>query len=224
MTPVAELVRRHDPDRYFCTLFAPPARREALMTLYAFNHELARAAEVAREPGLVLIRLHWWREVVDGARRRHEVAGPLGELIAIGGVPLALLGSMIEAREEALEESDAMSLMRRGPGALAAAAGALLGASAEESNALVRLGAGCGIAGVWRNQALTGRPGGWPVAVDRDAALSLLEDRTWWRRPIVAAALPAVFARRDLARGHPVSVRGLGERLAVMRAAITCLV
>jgi len=47
------MVRRVDPDRYLTALFAPPARREALFTLYAFNHELARAREVVpRDVGL----------------------------------------------------------------------------------------------------------------------------------------------------------------------------
>ena len=40
---VVALVRRHDPDRFLTALFAPPDRRDALLTLYAFNHELARA-------------------------------------------------------------------------------------------------------------------------------------------------------------------------------------
>ena len=35
-------------------------------TLYAFNHELARAREAVSEPPLALIRLQWWREVVEG--------------------------------------------------------------------------------------------------------------------------------------------------------------
>ncbi|MGD0108468.1 MAG: squalene/phytoene synthase family protein [Rhodopila sp.] len=64
---IAALVRRHDPDRFLTALFAPPERRHALLTLYAFNHELARAREVASEPALALIRLQWWREVVEGA-------------------------------------------------------------------------------------------------------------------------------------------------------------
>ena len=42
---LAEFVRRHDPDRFLCALFAPPARRDALFALVAFNHELARARE-----------------------------------------------------------------------------------------------------------------------------------------------------------------------------------
>jgi phytoene synthase len=220
MTPVTELVRAHDPDRYFCGLFAPAAGREALMTLYAFNHELARAEEVAREPGLSLIRLQWWREVIEGARRRHEVAGPLGALIDAGVVPVALLASMIEAREDALGETpgDFVDLMRRGPGALAAAGGAVLGAAAEELEALVRLGAGCGVAGVLRNQALTGWPGGWRGLADRQVGEGLLGSPARWRRDIIAAALPAVLARRDLARRLAVRRRGAGDFLAVLGA------
>ena len=66
---LAALVRQHDPDRFLTALFAPAAQRDALLALYAFNHELARAREVASEPTLALIRLQWWREVVDGAAR-----------------------------------------------------------------------------------------------------------------------------------------------------------
>ena len=44
---ITALVRRHDPDRFLTALFAPAERRDALLVLYAFNHELARAREVA---------------------------------------------------------------------------------------------------------------------------------------------------------------------------------
>jgi hypothetical protein len=39
------------------------------------------------------------------------------------------------------------------------------------------------------------------------------------RRPVIAAALPAVLARRDLAYGAPAGPRGLTDRLAVAWAA-----
>ena len=35
-------------------------------------------------PALALIRLQWWREVVEGVRRRHEVATPLGAALDAG--------------------------------------------------------------------------------------------------------------------------------------------
>lgn len=95
--PRAALVRRHDPDRFLCALFAPAGAREALFTLYAFNHELARAREAAREPTLALIRLQWWREVVEGTRKRHEVAEPLADAIAQGLLVPGDLLAMIEA-------------------------------------------------------------------------------------------------------------------------------
>ena len=63
----AELVRTADNDRFLATLFAPAEHRGALHALYAFNVEVARVREVAREPLPGEIRLQWWSEVV--ARR-----------------------------------------------------------------------------------------------------------------------------------------------------------
>ncbi len=64
LSACGRIVRENDPDRFFCTLFAPPAKREALFALYAFNHELARVAESVSEPMLGEIRLQWWREAL----------------------------------------------------------------------------------------------------------------------------------------------------------------
>ena len=47
LSAVGLIARNHDPDRFFVALFAPPDRREAVFTLVAFNHELARALDVA---------------------------------------------------------------------------------------------------------------------------------------------------------------------------------
>ena len=63
---------RADPDRHFATLFAPARARENLALLYLFNHELARAREVASNQMLALIRLQWWREVVQGQPRERK--------------------------------------------------------------------------------------------------------------------------------------------------------
>src|SRR6476659_7007587 len=100
---IAALVRRHDPDRFLTALFAPPEKRNALLTLYAFNHELARAREVVSEPPLALIRLQWWREVVEGAHRHHVVAGPLRAAIEAGDLVRGDLLPLIDAREAEVE-------------------------------------------------------------------------------------------------------------------------
>ena len=57
-------------DRFLAALFAPAAQRPALFALYAFNVEIARVRDVAREPMPGEIRLQWWREVVEGRARR----------------------------------------------------------------------------------------------------------------------------------------------------------
>ena len=45
-----QLVRVADKDRFLATLFAPAEHRGALYALYAFNVEVARVREIAREP------------------------------------------------------------------------------------------------------------------------------------------------------------------------------
>ncbi len=106
-SPVAALVRRHDRDRYQTALFAPRERREALFALYAFNYEVARIAEVVREPLAGRIRLQWWRdaiaEIYAGAEpRRQEVVEPLAEAIRTLGLSRARLDRLLDAREEDL--------------------------------------------------------------------------------------------------------------------------
>jgi len=220
LSRVAEIVRRHDPDRFFCTLFAPAPKREALFTLYAFNHELARAREVTSEPMMALIRLQWWREVVDGARRRHDVAGPLGEALDAGALHAPDLEAMIEGREADPPETaeEWREYISGTAGTLAVAAGRALGAGAVP--ALRELGAAYGAAGVLRNAALAQAP--HPFAADLAQS-----GRAWLAagakagvpRPALAAALPAVLACRDLRRAVPVRERGVGDKLAVIIAA-----
>jgi 15-cis-phytoene synthase len=159
---LAALVRRHDPDRFLTTLFAPSARRDALLALYAFNHELARAREVASEPPLALIRLQWWREVVEGAERAHEVATPLLQAVRARELDPDLLLPVIEAREQEAygdfaTKQDFRAWVLAGAGGLAVAAGAALGAPDPE---LCRpYGAAYGIAGLIRSSGTLARQG-----------------------------------------------------------------
>lgn len=94
-------VRHFDPDRYFASLFAPASRRPLLFALYAFNHEIARAAEVAREPLMAEIRLQWWREAVEAASRGQPPAHPaaigLAEIFARASLPLDWFEKLVHA-------------------------------------------------------------------------------------------------------------------------------
>ena len=70
-------VREHDPDRYLATLFAPADAREALFTLYAFDHEITRVRRVVSEPVAGLVRLQWWREALDALAADQPPAHPV---------------------------------------------------------------------------------------------------------------------------------------------------
>jgi len=253
---IAALVRRHDPDRFLTALFAPPEHRGALLTLYAFDHELARAREVTSEPHLALIRLHWWREVVEGAHRRHEVATPLAGLLDTGRLSRDELLPVVDAYEvEALATIETLADWRAwlldGSGGIAVAAGRLLAAPNPEAYRFA--GAAFGAARVIRwNRAMANRGRCLlPIDLLAEAGVTLheavaapdlpevktvlrrlvAEGDAWlirqWRgripRAFVAAALPAVLARRDLRRGAEVKPdpRGFGDRLAVTFSGLT---
>jgi 15-cis-phytoene synthase len=251
---IAALVRRHDPDRFLTALFARPDRRDVLLALYAFNHELARAREVASEPPLALIRLQWWREVVEGETKRHEVATPLSAAIEAGLLAPDDLLPVIEAREAEVygdfeTVSDWRAWLLMGAGGLAVAAARALGATEPEAARLA--GAAYGVSGVLRATGVLAAHGTCLLPRDvlgghglsaeafiadpgSEAGRAALRDVVAEGRAMlaqarpaavgraaVAAVLPAVFARRDLAGWPSVAVpRRLGDRLAVVFAGL----
>ncbi len=228
MTSSSELlihIRRADPDRFFTTLFAPAGKREALWLLYAFNHELARAREVASEPTLALIRLTWWREVVEGAWRQHEIATPLTKALNEGVFKRADLAALIDAREaEAASEipdfDSFMNYTRGTAGKLARIAGKLLGL---DSDAVEDLGTAYGISGVLRAAPFLARQGRSLLPADGTTEEQLIATaqallKAPLPRAAMAACLTAVYARRDL--GKPYRPRGVGDKLAVLNAAM----
>lgn len=102
-------VRRVDPDRWLASRFiGDRAARADVVALYAFDHELARAAKAASNALIAEIRLTWWREAVDeifaGAPARgHPAARALALAVARHGLPRGPLDAMIEARLGALD-------------------------------------------------------------------------------------------------------------------------
>lgn len=242
---LAGFARRHDPDRFLCTLFAPAGAREALFALIAFNHELARAREAAREPMMAMIRLQWWRETVEEAvsgapPRRHEVAGPLSAAIRSGSLDPGALLAMVEGREaeETGEEAVPLAERMRGiSGIMAAETGRVLGAGEAQMRGLRQVGTAYGIGGTLRSLAVLAAQGRDPLpphAEPREAAQALARDGLALleagRKGLgglppgaIAAALPGVLARRDLKRvlspswqpGEAPAPRGAGDRLAV---------
>jgi len=97
-----ELVRAGDKDRFLSTLFAPQKYRRALHALYAFNLEVARIREAAREPMPGEVRLQWWRDLLGGVGRGDVAANPvaaaLRETVVRYRLPPAMLADLIDAR------------------------------------------------------------------------------------------------------------------------------
>lgn len=228
---LAALVRRVDPDRFIGVVFAPPPVRRWLLVLYAFNHELARAREVASTPPLVLIRLHWWREVVEGAGHDHPVAHELAAGLAQDVFDPADLGGLVDAREaeaEPIADRAAFLAYARGTaGALMRIGGGILGATDRaELAALEDVGTGYAIAAILRTTPSLRAVGRHLLPQDGTTQADLIEEATMLlnrRTPSAAraASLPAVLGRRDLARmrdHRPPSPRGLADRLAVIMA------
>jgi 15-cis-phytoene synthase len=217
LSPLGSLVRRADPDRFLTALFAPAARREALFALYAFNVELARARDVASNPMLALIRLQWWREVVEGVAKAHEVATPLAGLLETGALDRGELLGMVDAREAEVDEIATLAEWRAtllgGAGGLAVAAGRLLGAPGQEG--LRQLGAGYGAAGMLRSLPALAARGRCLLPADLMAAHGLSAEAVI-AAPMQDGVRPVLLALA--AEGKAFLAEG--RRLGVPRAAV----
>ncbi|MGG5808494.1 squalene/phytoene synthase family protein [Falsiroseomonas sp. CW058] len=221
---LAGFVRRHDPDRFLCTLFAPAPRRPALFALLAYNHEIARAREAATNPIAALIRLQWWREAVEEAAegrpaRRHEVAGPLHAALASGALDPRDLLALADAREMEMEEGGMPTrgafgaYLRATAGGLATAMGRALGVEGAALPALQRIGACYGLAGVLRSlpaHAAQGR-----CLLPRDA----LEEAGLSAEAVVTEPARAAPLRRALAEEGGAMLRAALE-VVLPRAAL----
>jgi phytoene synthase len=135
----AELVRANDRDRYLATLFVPAENRGALYALYAFNSEVARVRDLARQPLPGEIRLQWWSDVLHGERSGEAGANPVATalLAAIKQHHVAAGGliDLIDARRFDLYEepmaaiADLEAYARRTSSALFALAAQILSGS-----------------------------------------------------------------------------------------------
>ncbi len=158
----AEMVHKGDPDRFLATMTGAVEERKRLFPLYAFNLEIARAPFMSQEPMVAMIRLQFWRDVIEAAADgreapKHDVATPLSQLVIWGDLRAAPLLTMLEAREgdaqgEPRRDTDQIRGYLRGTsGALMLAAGQATGLTDFEGDhardqALTDLGEAAGIA------------------------------------------------------------------------------
>ena len=97
-----ELVRGGDKERFLATLFAPQKYRRPLYALYAFNVEVARTRELAREPMPGEIRLQWWRDALGGVGNDEVNANPVAaavrDVVVRYRLPPQALATLIDTR------------------------------------------------------------------------------------------------------------------------------
>jgi 15-cis-phytoene synthase len=154
----ADLVRSADRDRFLAALFAPGEHRDALFALYAFNIEVTRVREAAREALPGEIRLQWWNEVLGGERREEASANPVAaallKTIERHRLPTGKLIDLIEARRFDLYDepmagiADLETYARKTSSAVIDVAAQILGVDAQP--AADPAGIAYGIAGLMR--------------------------------------------------------------------------
>lgn len=209
----AALVETGDPDRFLAAMAAPPPARARLWPLYALNLELARAPWASAEPMVAEMRLQWWVDTLDriaaGERpRTHEVAGPLADLIAETGQPIAPLQAMAEARrldcwgEPFASEDDLLAYLADTSGNLMLAAGQALDAPEAAYPVLQDAGLAMGIANwlvavpdlIARGRAPLPNASPQGIAALARTGLASLSRARKARRLLPAAAAPALYA------------------------------
>lgn len=98
---LGSIVRTAAWDRYIATLFAPVEKRDALLSLYAFDAEVSRISLLVHDPLPGEIRLQWWRDVINGERdaeaKGHPVAAALLQTIKQHDLPRSAFDAYCEA-------------------------------------------------------------------------------------------------------------------------------
>jgi phytoene synthase len=162
LSPIAALVRRHDPDRFTTVLFAPADRREDVFAVYAFNYEVAKTREVVSEAMLGRIRLQWWREAIapifaSGPVRRHDVLESLAAMVRRRRLSRSHLDQLIDARERDLTDEPPATLAAleafaaETAGELAVTAVEILGVREDSASRAARdIGTAYGLTGLLR--------------------------------------------------------------------------
>ncbi|MBZ0129087.1 MAG: squalene/phytoene synthase family protein [Rhodobacteraceae bacterium] len=181
----ADLVARKDPDRFLSAMTAPTNKRAALLVLYAFNLEVARAPWTSTEPLIAAMRLQFWADTLEAigegrAVPGHEVAVPLADLIAGRSLPLGPLQALVAARQfdigrEAHADRAAFDAYQDATsGGLMWLAALALGAPMEAECAVRDHGWGAGLAALLRAYPALHASGRRPLLDDAPEAIAAL--------------------------------------------------
>ena len=103
---LARRLREGDRPRFLCCLFAPEEHRDALLTLYNFNLELARVRLTVSDPLVGQLRLKWWYDAVEklgsGTAPNHPVVQAMENVVRDWGIDTVDLLSLVQAHADDL--------------------------------------------------------------------------------------------------------------------------
>ncbi|MBS0297692.1 MAG: squalene/phytoene synthase family protein [Proteobacteria bacterium] len=194
-------IARVDPNRWLSSRFvADEEMRSDLITLYAFDHELARIPGSVKQALLGEIRVAWWREGLDEVfegkpARAHPTLQALAETIARRRLPKAPFEAMLDARTRELEpepfadEAGLNAWLDQAHGSVMAQAVAVLDPKADQSLG-EQAARAWGLGVLARQGRLT--PADWtPEAVEAKRREALARARVQAAK-LPASAFPAV--------------------------------
>uniref|UniRef100_A0A0D6R399 15-cis-phytoene synthase n=1 Tax=Araucaria cunninghamii TaxID=56994 RepID=A0A0D6R399_ARACU len=75
-------VRSYDYENYLCLLHLPQSLRKAAFALRAFNIETAKARDNVSDFRMALIRLVWWRDIIDNIYKNKVAEHPVAQSLA----------------------------------------------------------------------------------------------------------------------------------------------
>ena len=232
LSTVGSLVRQHDRDRFQTVLFAPAAERETLFALYAFNYEIARVRESVTEPMLGLIRLQWWRDVIDAAYsgatpRRHDIVGAVTAAIRSHRLNREHFERLIATRERDVEQKPPENLAALEDYAegsssrlIRLALEALTAATPEAEAAATEIGIAYALTGLIRAMPVHAANGRIIIPAEIAAAAGL-DPADYLKARATSALRRAVEILAENASKHLAAARNLRRRLP--RAALPAL-
>lgn len=196
------------PDRAAAFLYAPPAQRDALTTVFALDATLGRLARTTREPVAAQLRLAWWRDALAGGGDAPARGQPVLEAlhrIALPEQAGVLSGQLVDGWEALVIDDHARHARDRGRGLFGMAACVLEAADPWIGEA--------GEGWAWTDLATTA-PDPVVAAAARTAGAERLAPLDRWRasRPARPLGALARMARQDL-DGVPA---GSPRRLAAL--------
>jgi 15-cis-phytoene synthase len=203
----AALVQRGDPDRFMAVMAAPVAARARLFVIYAWNLEVARAPWVTQEPLIAEMRLQFWRDVLEGPRRSHEVAGPLFDMR--DDLPVVVMDRLVAARMWDVGRAahgDLDGYLEDTGGGLMWAAACALGAPAVAEPVARGVGWATGLANYLRAVPELEARGRVPLLDGRADAVRILAQRG------LARLAQAQARHRSLGAGAPALLAGWQTR------------